>query len=314
MQEQNAKIKDGLILGVIFVAILLVTIYLPAVELITMFVLPIPIIIYTTRHGWKAAAVLGIITILTTLLFTIYVLIASLPLTLIAVLAGMLIGQAIRSHRHPYEVWLQGTIGFTVGFLILFVLIERLAGISFATEYQLLISESLDSSRAMLESMGVPVSTEDLNLIEHQMLILLDIIPSILTIMAAVMAFVTQWLSYKFLSRWQDRQYRFPAFRLFMLPKQMIWLYFIVMILSWIDLSSQPTIAAIILNLSIIMSIIFALQGLSFVFYYMHKKRQPIFVAILITIFSLIFLPIGLYLLPILGIIDIGFQMRKRLK
>ncbi|MBM7541328.1 YybS family protein [Amphibacillus cookii] len=313
-EEMLNKIKEGFLVGAIFVAFLLMTLVIPAIELMTLFILPIPIAFFAYRQGWKAATWLGVIIGLTLFLFAIYMFIVSLPLTLLAVLTGTLIGQSIKAKRHPYETWVQGTLGFIVGFIVLLFVVEWLSDVSLATEYQLFVSESLTSTQVLFEQWGMALSGDDLQLVEEQMLMVLDLIPSIIVVTSMILAVITQFLTYKVLNKSIGKALAFPPFRRFNLPRLALWLYFVIMMMTWFELEQASSLQALIGNASVVIGVLFSLQGFSFVFHYMHAKKQPKFVAVLITIFSLIIFPVGLYLTRILGIIDVGFMMKKRLK
>ncbi|SDC41253.1 Uncharacterized conserved protein YybS, DUF2232 family [Pelagirhabdus alkalitolerans] len=315
MQPETAqKMKEGLIVSAIFVALLWLTLYIPTLELVTMFIIPIPISLFAKRHGYKASIALGLLILLTMLFFALYVFIVSLPLALLAILAGTLMGQSIRDGRHPYETWVQTAIGFTIGFLILLLIVEWTTDVSLATEYQLLIREALESSRQTLDSVGMEVANDEITQLEDQFMVLLDLIPSIILVISAFLAVVSQWLTYKILNKWWESNLYFPKFHTLQLPRLTIWLYFLVVLISLIDFSNQPTVDAIVFNVSTMLGAIFSLQGLSFIYFYMYKKNQPKIVPILITFFSLVFLPVGLYLTRIFGILDVGFMLRKRVK
>ncbi|WP_017471564.1 YybS family protein [Amphibacillus jilinensis] len=315
MHEQMLnKIKEGFLVGVIFVGLLLMTLVIPAIELLTLFILPIPIAFFAYRQGWKAAALLGVIIGLTLFLFAMYMFIVSLPLTLLAVLTGTLMGQSIKAKRHPYETWVQGTLGFVMGFIVLLFFVEWLSDVSLATEYQLFVSESITSTQLLFDQLGMTLSGDDLQLVEEQMLMVLDLIPSIIVVTSMLLAVITQFFTYKVLNKSIGTALAFPPFRRFNLPRLALWLYFVIMIITWFELEQGSSFQTLIGNASLIIGVLFSLQGFSFIFHYMHVKKQPRFVAVLITVFSLIILPVGLYLSRILGIIDIGFMMKKRLK
>lgn len=314
MQNQKNKIiREGLIFGALFVALLLLTMYIPSFELVTLFILPIPVALYGYRYGWKVSALLGLIILLSISFFAFYFFVISLPLALIAILAGAFIGESIKSQRHPYETWSRGTIGFALGFLVLILIVELLSDVSIATEYQLMIKESLDSTQLLLERAGIDLTEGDISAIERQMMVLLDLIPSILIIVSMIFGFITQWLTHKVLNKSDSKQLSFPAFRLFQLPKTVLWIYFIVIILSWFNFDSMLMIETVILNASVILGVLFSIQGFSFILYFLAKKKQPKMVSVLVVIFCLLFLPVGMYLTRILGIIDVGFMLRKRL-
>ena len=73
-------------------------------------------------------------------------------------------------------------------------------------------------------------------------------------------------------------------------------------------------IGLVIFNAGLILGVLFSLQGLSLIVYFFGKKKQPKVLLILLIIFILVFLPVGMYLLRILGIIDVGFRLRKLIK
>jgi uncharacterized protein YybS (DUF2232 family) len=68
-----------------------------------------------------------------------------------------------------------------------------------------------------------------------------------------------------------------------------------------------------ILNLNLILPIIMTIQGFSFLFLYCYKKEYPKFIPIVVVVLS-IFIPFLFSLMSFLGIIDLGFSLRNRLK
>src|SRR5699024_5963882 len=150
-----------------FIALLLLTMFIPSSELLTIFILPIPIAIYGYRHGWKNSSLLSIIILLIFSLFAFYYFVISLPIAIIAVLAGVFIGEAIENHRHPYDTWGRATVGYAIGFLVLIIVVELMTDVSLATEYQLMIKESLESAQTLLDQAGISLSSEEVSAIER---------------------------------------------------------------------------------------------------------------------------------------------------
>ena len=68
----------------------------------------------------------------------------------------------------------------------------------------------------------------------------------------------------------------------------------------------------VISNLSFILQMLMVLQGVAFVFYLTHVKGYPKAVPIIVIVLMFL-LPFILYIVRILGIIDLGFDLRKRL-
>jgi uncharacterized protein YybS (DUF2232 family) len=66
-----------------------------------------------------------------------------------------------------------------------------------------------------------------------------------------------------------------------------------------------------LINLSYILQLFMFFQGLSFIFYYFHQRGASKSLPIIIVVVSFV-MPILLYIIGILGIIDLGFGLRKR--
>lgn len=312
-KQASSQIKDGFVLGALLIGILLITLYVPVIGYISLLLLPVPIAIYGYRYGWVKSSLLGVIILFSISVFAFYFFVMSLPIALVATLAGVFIGEALRTKRHPYEVWGRGTIGYAIGFLILLLMIQLLSDQSLITEYQLVIKESLDSAQIFLEQAGIDLSADDLRAIEKDMLMMLELIPAILIVISMLYSFVTQWLTHKFLNRLEQTQLVFPKFRSFQLPKVILWIYFFVVIFSWFKFEGLPMLALVLFNTGLILGVLFSLQGLSLIVYFFGKKKSKVMLIMLVT-FILLFLPVGMYLTRILGIIDVGFRLRKLVK
>lgn len=315
MQNQtNERIKDGLTLGGLFIALLLFTLFIPGIEIISLVILPIPIAVYSYRHNWKAALILSAVIFFSISILAFYFFIMSLPLALIAILAGILIGEALKSGRHPYEVWGRGAIGFALGYLVLLFVLDLITNQSLMVEYQLIIKESMDSTHSLFTQAGMELSEENIKLIEDQMIALLDLIPAILVIISMIYSFIAQWLTHKVLNKWDQTKFVFPQFRSFRLPRLILWLYLLTIIISWFSFDVASAFGMTIYNISLVIGFLFSIQGLSVIIFYLMKKRKSKALSIILIAIIIIFLPIGMYLTRILGIIDAGFHLRKTIK
>src|SRR5690625_7638344 len=90
-----------------------------------------------------------------------------------------------------------------------------------------------------------------------------------------VIAYISQWLSYKFLNRFEKTQLYFPLFRNLRLPVAILWVYFISLIIMLMDLDPSSSIYLVINNVLSLVGILIVLQGLSFFFFMTHQKKLP---------------------------------------
>ncbi|MBP1971032.1 uncharacterized protein YybS (DUF2232 family) [Virgibacillus natechei] len=310
--NQSKKITDGALLTAIFMVLLFVTILVPVVSIIAMFLLPVPFIIYGSRYDWKPTLLmLAVAMLLTTLFATVF----SLPIAVLMGLGGLMIGSAIYQNVSAYETWARGTFGFIIGLLFVFVYTQVLFDINWIEEFELIVAQSMQMSTELLEQFGVgsEQATEAQEMMEEQVNLLTDLFPVGLAVAAILLAFISQWASYKMINRIERKELRFPPFRTLQFPVSIIWIYLFALLLSFIELDSGNIFYLGAQNLLMLTGLLMSLQGFSFIFFYAHHKKMSKALPIISVVLAVIFPPLMLYLVRILGIIDIGFRLRDRL-
>ncbi|WP_181350743.1 YybS family protein [Thalassobacillus sp. CUG 92003] len=308
--NDSRRITEGALMAGLYLLLLLVHIFLPFIGAFVLIALPVPFIVYTYKHGWKPGAIVFIASIiLSSLMATIY----SIPVTILMGLGGMFTGWAMHQKRNAYETWAAGSIGFIIGLVIVFASSQLLFNVSWTETVQTTIDQALRNAETMLNNFGGGASEEQLALLEEQVSSWPDLIPSMLAFVGIGLAFIGQWLSYKMINRLEQTKLSFPAFRDFRLPLSLLWYYFFALILDLVitDTDSIWNLAAI--NLFTLTGSLILLQGFAFIFYYAHIKGKSKALPITAVVLSFLFPMILLYLVRILGIIDIGFSLRERL-
>ena len=311
--NQSKTLKEGAIFTAIYLVLILVTFFLPILAPIASFLLPIPFVISTSRQGMKPGVFMIVVTaILSTILFTLI----SLPFTLLMGIGGLLIGHAIFRKRSAYETLGYGILGFVGGLLISIACTQLIFDVNFQQEFEAIATEQMQTYTSFMEGMGLE-SDEDGELetiLREQIQLFLNLIPAFIAISAVILAFLVQWISYKILNRKGKNNYRFPPFRNLKLPASIIWLYLIVIIVSFINLDPNGTMFIAIQNALIILEMLLVIQGFSFIFYFTHYKKWSKAVPIISIVLTIVFPIFLLYFVRILGIIDIGLNLRERLQ
>ncbi|WP_058309172.1 YybS family protein [Gracilibacillus massiliensis] len=308
MNQQPIKKDFFIYIGVFFLLILL-TVLAPFLAGIFLFLLPIPIILLMKEYPlkWTALAI-GIMFLFSLLVFPFL----SVPLTIIAFISGGMIGWSITKQQHPYEIWAKGTAGFVLGLVFVYAYIEVVLQFSIMENFEKTIDESLKMTEGLFQSVGM--GQQDFEIIREQMMNTLQLMPVILVVVSMALAILTQWLSFKVMNKWYKEKFYFPAFRKLQLPKIILWIYFFTLIISLFVADDYSTLASVVVwNIYHLAGILIALQGLSFIFFYSHTKGQSMALPIISVLFVVFFPLIGLYLIRILGIIDLGFELRKRM-
>jgi len=308
---QSKKITEGALLVAIYAVILMVSIFVPFVFVIGLFILPVPFIYYTYRHGLQAG--LGMLAV-ALLISLIIIPPLAIPVTILAGLGGLMIGLAIQSKVSAYETWARGTIGFIVGFLFVFLFTQFVLNINWTKEIDLIVEESIEISEQFTEQVGLGgQSEEQMQFLQEQLSMLKNLIPVTISIAAIIIAFITQWVGYRVINRIDQQSFKFPPFRQLKLPTPLIWIYFVTIIVMLFETNIESTLYIGSYNVYLIAGFFMALQGFSFIFFYAHHKWKSNVVPVASIILALLFPFFVLYMIRILGIIDIGFRLKERM-
>lgn len=308
----NAKrLTEGALLVGIYLILLLGTL-VPILSTFVLVLLPIPFVIYTSRHGIKPGMLVVVLASLISMILTVMY----LPLTLMMGAAGLLIGHAINKKRTAYETWAYGTLGFIGGLLINLAFTQVLLGVNFIQEIETIATEQMDWYISFIESAGLETdeAVDMEEVFAEQIQYIVKLVPAFLAISAVLLAFVSQWISYKVLNRIDNRKLHFSPFRNFKLPASVIWLYLIVIIASLISSDPNSIMYVGVQNALIILETLLVIQGFSFIFFFTHYKKWSKAVPIISIVITILLPLFFLSFVRILGIIDIGLNMRARLQ
>src|SRR5690625_3564559 len=271
--NQSKKVPDGALLLAVFIVLMLIAIFVPITISVLIFLLPVPFIIYTSKYDWKTSLFMFLVAILLSLLLATLL---SLPITIIAGFGGIMIGAAIYHRQTPYETWARGTLGFIGGLLFAYLFTQYFLEINWVTEIDEMINESLQMSKDIVEQFGLTQTDEEFNLIKEQLSYITDLIPAAVAIISTLLAFIAQWISYKIMNHFENRNMKFPPFRNFKLPVALVWIYFFALLFTIFDLNPDEILFIVANNVVVLAGFLIALQGFSFIFFYAHYKSWSI--------------------------------------
>lgn len=309
--NQSKRITDGALLIAVYIVLLLIMLFVPFLFTFGIFMLPVPFIIYASKHGLRPALVMLLSAILLSLAFAAVI---SLPITLLTGIGGILIGAAIYRNLRAYETWARGALGFIIGIVLVLFLLQFVANINIYQEIDALTEDAISATRSVMGQFGMDADAEaQIELIEQQLLMFKDLLPSSIALLGILLAFVSQWLSYKVLNRIENMDLRFPPFKQFNLPVSLIWVYFFSLILSFVDLGEDSGLYLVVVNTVALTIALITIQGYSFIFFYADHKKMHKSIPIIITAATLLVPFLFMFIIRIIGIIDLGFSLKKRL-
>lgn len=298
MTGPNGKVRDGVILCVVF-TVLIASLFTPF-SLVTIWFLPLPFFLYTVRHSWPSAlfpaAVLGALA-----------LILLHPLWIFGVLFAAATGMAMGAFYRSTAV--SGTdvvlAGLVVGAAVLLLgLAAAQYGFGLLSEFQRLWQEQWDLVAEMVQNSVPEASVPPLPPLSA-------VLPLFLSVLTVPTVLLSAWAGRRFLVRSGFPEKRLPPFHRWRFPKSFLFYYLVSCVAAFL-FDAESWAYSFFAGSFMILDILFAVQGLSFLSFLLHRKglsRGWLWLAV----FAL-FLPPAAFLLLVLGIMDVGTRMRERLE
>ncbi|PYZ91777.1 hypothetical protein CR194_19365 [Salipaludibacillus keqinensis] len=306
--EQSPLIKDGAIHLGIYILLMIMTLWLPVAGLISLFFLAIPFIFFTKKHGLKAG-----ITLATLSFFLLFIIIGpiALPLSFTFAASGVVIGEGYRRNREAFAVLLGGSLSFITAFILIYVGSILILDVNPIEGFQDVMMESTEMTEDLLVVMG-DEQGEALEMAHEFIDGLVVIAPTLMIIVGVIFAFIVQIIAGALLRKKHRDVNRFPPLREWSFPKAFIWYYLLTYLFILIGVDEGTALHTVVANLRPILDVVMVIQGLALMFFYFHFKRWSIVIPVILVVISFLF-PIFLHILRILGIIDLGFDLRKRM-
>ncbi|MFC0471576.1 YybS family protein [Halalkalibacter kiskunsagensis] len=305
--KETRTLTEGALLASVFAILLLITTYVPFIGMITVWTLPLPFIVFTFRRGLKPGFMLWAVSFL--LAFIIGGLL-TIPTAFMFGSAGLVMGELYRRKLSGFSVLIGAGLVYTVNMLLVFLGFVLILGENPMQLAADLTKEQLELAQSTLGSFGQ--SGDQLDAMYEMVNNIVYLAPVMIVGVGITLAVITKLISYYLLRRLGHQVSPLPPFRNWKFPKSFLWYYLIILILAMVGAEEGSTLFVVIWNLFPLLEIIIAVQGLAVIFYYCYQKKISKAVPILIVIVVVIIAPL-LYLVRIIGIIDLGFDLRKRI-
>ncbi len=300
---------EGAIFAAIYGLLAFMTVILPILASVLMWILPLPFIVYVVRNSWKPGLMLLVVASFVSFVIGGVILILS---AVVFGTSGIVVGELIRRKKTAFTVLLGGSLAYIANFMLFFILSIVVFDLHPIKVIQDIMMESVNAGKGMLLAIGQDPSAQLDQLVEFiERLIYLA--PALIISTAVFYALFTQLISYAILKRIGVKFEGFKPFRDWTFPKSFLWYYLIASIFILIGLEEGTTLFIVMWNLFPLLEIAMTIQGLAVVFFYCHAKGLNKSIPIILVIVSII-APFLLYIYRILGIIDLGFELRKRIK
>ncbi|MCC3358994.1 YybS family protein [Bacillus sp. REN16] len=304
---KNAKIlTEGAMLLAVYSVLLLLTLYIPILGFVLSFILPIPFILFTVKYRVKQSLLFILIAfLLSGLLGSVFGIIH----TLMFGISGILLGELISRGRSGIELFLGSCLSYLFSIVILYVIAVLVLQIDVFDMIRESSRESFAMAESIMRATGGEVNKEAIAQLEESIDMMQYMIPSMFVLIAMFLAFVTVVAMKPVLVRLQVKMNPFPPFREITFPKSILWYYLLILLFSFVEMEKGTFGYTAFLNLFFVLQMFMVVQGLAFIYYFCHQKGITKAVPVVLTILT----PFLLYIIRILGIIDLGFQLRNRI-
>ncbi|MFZ4454040.1 YybS family protein [Salibacterium aidingense] len=306
--QQTRRLTEGAVLSGIFVVMLLLSVFVPFLSIVLFWFMPMPFIIFVLRHGWKSGMVMAVVS----LLLSFFTAAVGLPFAIFAAAGGITAGELMRRKKEALFVLAGSSIAYIGGLVLLYAGSVLLLDIDPLAAMQDLMRQSTQQAESMIASLGQDPS-ENLEVWESMIDQIGQLGPLLIAFTGIMFALITQLIAHAVLRRLQMSVEPFPPLRQWNFPRSLLWYYLIVSIVYWIGVDEGTALETVTWNLFPLLETAMALQGFTVVFHYCYIKSVPKVIPVLLMIFGLVS-PFVLLLARILGIIDLGFQLKKRLE
>ncbi|SDC47390.1 Uncharacterized conserved protein YybS, DUF2232 family [Terribacillus halophilus] len=296
-------------LGGIYLVLLLIAIFVPVISLLVILAMPVPIILYWIRHGFKSGIYFSAAILLVSFVGTF----AGFLLTIPIVIGAAATGYTLHQKQSTYEALLKGTLGYALGFTIYLAGAQFVSGINIIELIQDSYQNTIQTVQSEMDTVGMTVSEAQWEQFDATFDYVLVLIPTMIAVSSLLYGFISQWLAHQIHNRQSKQRILYPPFRRFNLPVIVLFIYFIGSLARWFEMDQNGWLYPIVTNVAELAGILLVLQGFSFFFYFAYQRKLPKVLPILAVVISVLFGPILLYLVRILGIIDVGFRLRERM-
>lgn len=311
-------LTEGAILAALVAILAVATRYVPPLGVFTQFLCPLPFAVLVIRHGFKVAAIAGVVATL------VGIMLAG-PLTGFLVLVtfapmGLVLGIGARQGWQPARVVLLGTIVSSISTAVSFM--GLMGGPGFAATFKE-TSATMDRSIAMAiefyQRFGM--SKAQIDAMAGPVREMAKIFPYVLPAILVGSAGMAAWLNYevgrRVLTRFGYHLMALPPMRTWRVPSWVIWLWPLSTVVLLVSLQrGRPVLAETVgssMQMLVVMALAFnGLLAAWVILGNLELSKTERTIAMVFLIFMSTAVPLVNYLAILLGLLDSVLKVRDR--
>lgn len=301
-------LTEGALMLAVFTILLLIFNYIPFLSLLSAIFLLLPFLLYSAKYSLKYSFLLLIGGILVSGLVGTLLLI---PVAIAYGTTGMVIGYCIQKKKSKSMMFIAASIMFLLNTIAQYVISIVFFKIDVLKDSIKMVRTSIEKSMNILNTVDKGSADQMMEMFNAVIDSVTTLLPSLLVITSFLVVWILISINLPIAKRFQIEVPKWNSFRDLQLPKSVLWYYLITIILTIILKPTQGSFEnTALVNLNFILQLLMLLQGFSFLYFYSYEKKWSKAVPVLIIIFSFLLFPLQ-YIIRILGIMDLGFNLRQ---
>lgn len=303
MQDNARKITYGAMMIALFALLMALTLYVPLIGTVTLFFIPLPILLYRLKYD-RAASLLVLFA--SAIVSSVMGGVLSIPFALILGLLGLVMGDTMQSGKTKLYTVMATGIALLISMVVSYIVAIFLFSFNAIDDLMKTMTEMQDQMLSMMTRFGKPPEGFE-ELLMAQFNFYQSVIPSMFMMAVLTMAFLFVMLNSLIIQRLGYSTQKFPPFHEMKLPMLTVVLYGVILLVSFIDNPAPGTnMYLLLINATIILRTLFLLQGIAFLHFYITEMKFPTVVKVFATIIALMISPMT----TLLGILDSGMNIR----
>lgn len=271
IRKTSAMVEAG-ILAAIAIVFAIISMYVPVIGSFINFLWPLPIAICGMRNGLRWS-------VMTLIVADIAVAVLISPLHAFSLLAafglvGLTLGECMRRGYKPFKLMLISSVACLISIGASFLIALYIMGIQPVDMMFTSLEEAARESVGYYQSMGMSQTEIDAAVKSNaEMLRMMRLImPGAFFLCAPIIAFVNYLAARKILSKLGVAFEEFPPFTQWNVPGWMLWPYGIsLLMVSYYVQYPESLMYHISVNLQVITSVFFVLQGIALIYWWLEK-------------------------------------------
>ncbi len=305
-------LAESALLAAITVLLMFIGAFLPLAGLFVVLAWPVPVMVVIMRHGVRYGVMAVVVTVLLATMFLGLLQAVFAGVTLVGFI-GIAFGIGLDRNWNAPTLIGAGTVAVTLAFLVAILISGPLMGVDLLEQMQFMMDESIERAADMYLGLGLdPEQVEEtVEQMQVTMVYLKMVFPAVFMFSALMYALWTYLMTRLILPR---LGYVVPDLAPFAVWRAPIWLAFVLLAAFVGDIAApvgESLVRMFARNVLFATDMIYRVFGISLLYYFARRYLRSRWLAgglcAFLSLNGVIFL-----LLPLVGIMDSGFNFRGR--